>query len=158
MSAESVRGWYSGDCGRGRTSTARWRFVTPLRSARMVARSVKWVANQTTAYGRGWELVRWRSCGEGTGRGPGRTLLDTRASEMAIAMARPSCVLVPLPSSSMMALWSSQYAIEDLMERATDMLRLSMLFRMKAISFISAANVDMFISMLSSAERRAKSW
>jgi len=44
-------------------------------------------------------------------------------------------------------------------ERGTaDMLRWSMLRKIKAVSFISAANVDMFVSMLSSEERRAKSW
>ncbi len=69
-----------------------------------------------------------------------KALLSTKASATAMAMDRPSRVLVPRPSSSM-----------------TTMLRLSMLRRMKAVSRISAAKVETLASMLSSMEIRAKS-
>lgn len=117
----------------------------------IVARSLKCVANQT------------RACtimSEGhLSSTYGHTLLETKASAIAKAMANPSRVLVPRPSSSTMALsLVSEELVLDTLSLQSYKLRRSMLRKMNEISFISAANVDTFVSMLSSMPSRAKSW
>ena len=69
-------------------------------------------------------------------------------------------MLVPLPSSSIMALGKVRHIllIYYYEHREKYMLRRSMLRRMKAVSLISAANVETLASMLSSTETLAKSW
>jgi hypothetical protein len=86
------------------------------------------------------------------------TLLETRASAMANAMAMPSLVLVPRPSSSMITLKLGQPCTIYSKIITTYKLRRSTFLRMKAISLISAANVETLVSMLSSIPNRANSW
>ena len=86
------------------------------------------------------------------------TLLETRASAMANAMARPSLVLVPRPSSSMMTLKLGQPCTIYSRITRTYKLRRSTFRRIKAISLISAENVETLVSMLSSIPNRANSW
>lgn len=64
-----------------------------------------------------------------------------------MAMASPSLVLVPLPSSSMIALKS--LVKNRKLSSSAYMERLSMFRRMNAISLISAAKVETLLSMLS---------
>jgi hypothetical protein len=68
----------------------------------MVARSLKWVANHTRA------CLIYEQCTK-VNKARLLALLETRASAIASAIARPSRVLVPLPSSSIMALQFDQY-------------------------------------------------
>jgi hypothetical protein len=82
------------------TSTAKWRFCTPARSAMIVARSLKCVANHTRAWDESAMLQIVHAP---------HTLLDTKASAIASAIASPSRVLVPLPSSSTIALHIGQF-------------------------------------------------
>lgn len=77
--------------------------TTPFRSDSMVAISLKWVANHISACK---EVLNQH---EDERLKKGLTLLSTNASAMAIAMARPSRVLVPRPNSSMIALEQSKY-------------------------------------------------
>jgi len=74
-----------------------------------------------------------------------------------MAMERPSRVLVPLPSSSMITLLYSVRLPYETDRCNAYRLCLSTLCSMKAASRISAANVDTFASILSSTETRAKS-
>jgi len=76
---------------------------------------------------------------------------------MAKAIARPSLVLVPRPSSSTMTL-SRSVIMFGIYTIGTNKLRRSTLRRMKAISLISAAKVETLVSMLSSMPSLAKSW
>ena len=92
------------------------------------------------------------------------TLLSTNASATLNAMASPSRVLVPRPSSSIIAL--SHVALDGgvyttaetcASGEGTNMPPFSMFFRINAVSRISEAKVDILASMLSSVVTRAKS-
>ena len=77
---------------------------------------------------------------------------------MASAMASPSLVLVPRPSSSMIAiLWLSTFLSLKLTHRLISPSRVGIThLKMKAISRISNEKLDRFDSMLSSVVTLAK--
>src|SRR3954465_11374829 len=85
-------------------------------------------------------------------------LLSTRASAILNAMARPSRVLVPRPSSSMIArLFRSIFLDRSVSVQEARTNEYKDYLKINAVSLISDAKVETFASILSSIDTRANS-